>query len=36
MPGVNGLNTFLGLTGKGEAYAKGVTGEGVLVGVIDK
>ena len=35
MPGVNGLNTFLGLTGKGEAYAKGVTGEGVLVGVID-
>jgi Subtilase family/Fibronectin type-III domain/PA domain/Peptidase inhibitor I9/Bacterial pre-peptidase C-terminal domain len=34
-PGVNGLNTFLGLTGKGDAYAKGITGKGVLVGVID-
>ncbi|HEX5427010.1 MAG TPA: S8 family serine peptidase [Pedococcus sp.] len=34
-PGVNGLNSFLGLTGKGDAYASGVTGEGVLVGVID-
>ena len=33
--GVNGLNTFLGLTGKGDAYAKGITGKGVLVGVID-
>ncbi len=33
--GVNGLNAFLGLTGKGEAYARGVTGQGVLVGVID-
>jgi subtilisin family serine protease len=32
---VNGLNTFLGLTGKGDAYASGVTGQGVLVGVID-
>ncbi len=32
---VNGLNNFLGLTGKGEAYARGVTGKGVLVGVID-
>ena len=32
---VNGLNNFLGLTAKGEAYAKGVTGKGVLVGVID-
>jgi subtilisin family serine protease len=27
--------TFLGLTGAGSAYAKGVTGEGVVVGVID-
>ncbi len=26
---------FLGLTGKGEAYANGLTGEGVVVGVID-
>ena len=34
-PGVNGLNSFLGLTDKGDAYASGVTGEGVLVGVID-
>jgi hypothetical protein len=34
-PGVNGLNTFLGLTGKGDAYAKGITGKGVLVGIID-
>ena len=25
-PGTNGLNTFLGLTGKGEAYAEGITG----------
>ncbi|MEO8555370.1 MAG: S8 family serine peptidase [Actinomycetota bacterium] len=33
--GVNGLNTFLGLTGKGDAYARGITGKGVLVGVID-
>ncbi len=33
--GTNGLNTFLGLTGKGDAYAKGITGKGVLVGVID-
>ena len=33
--GVNGLNTFLGLTSKGDAYAKGITGKGVLVGVID-
>ena len=32
---VNGLNAFLGLTGKGDAYASGVTGRGVLVGVID-
>lgn len=32
---VNGLNAFLGLTRKGEAYASGVTGQGVLVGVID-
>ena len=33
--GTNGLNRFLGLTGKGDAYAKGITGKGVLVGVID-
>ena len=33
--GINGLNSFLGLTGKGDAYAKGITGKGVLVGVID-
>ncbi|WP_157581623.1 S8 family serine peptidase [Phycicoccus sp. Root563] len=32
---VNGLNRFLGLTGKGDAYARGITGKGVLVGVID-
>ncbi len=31
----NGLNAFLGLTDKGGAYSRGVTGEGVLVGVID-
>ncbi len=33
--GTNGLNAFLGLTGKGDAYAKGIRGKGVLVGVID-
>lgn len=32
---VNALNQFLGLTGKKDAYASGVNGEGVLVGVID-
>lgn len=31
----NGLNSFLGLTAKGQAYAQGITGRGVLVGVID-
>lgn len=33
--GANALNSFLGLTGKKDAYKSGVTGEGVLVGVID-
>ncbi|MFV0462828.1 MAG: S8 family serine peptidase [Nostocoides sp.] len=32
---VNGLNTFLSLTGSDEAYRSGVDGRGVLVGVID-
>lgn len=32
---VNALNSFLGLTGKKDAYKSGVDGEGVLVGVID-
>ncbi|WP_392545315.1 S8 family serine peptidase [Oryzobacter telluris] len=31
----NALNADLGLTGTGEAYDAGVTGKGVLVGVID-
>lgn len=31
----NALNDYLGLTGNNEAYKKGITGEGVLVGVID-
>ena len=29
------MNNFLGLDGEGEAYASGLTGEGVVVGVID-
>jgi hypothetical protein len=33
--GPNALNSFLGLTDKKDAYNSGVTGEGVLVGVID-
>lgn len=33
--GVNALNGFLGLTGKKDAYASGIDGQGVLVGVID-
>lgn len=33
--GANALNDFLGLTGKKDAYASGIDGSGVLVGVID-
>jgi subtilisin family serine protease len=29
------LGRFLGLTGKGQAYASGINGEGVVVGVVD-
>ena len=32
---VDDLGNFLGLTGKGRAWASGLTGEGVIVGVID-
>ena len=31
----NGLNDYLGLTGRDEAYGAGITGKGVVVGVID-
>jgi hypothetical protein len=33
--GANALNSFLGLTGKKDAYKSGINGAGVLVGVID-
>jgi len=33
--GANGLYEFLGLTGRSDAWAKGMTGAGVTVGVID-
>ena len=32
---VDDLGNFLGLTGRGRAWASGLTGEGVIVGVID-
>lgn len=32
---VNGLNNFLGLTGRGDAYRSGIDGRGVVVGVVD-
>jgi len=33
--GDDDLGDFLGLTGKGNAWKSGVTGEGVVIGVID-
>ena len=34
-PSADDLGAFLGLTGRGEAWKSGITGEGVTVGVID-
>ncbi|MGB8860059.1 MAG: S8 family serine peptidase, partial [Ilumatobacteraceae bacterium] len=33
--GTDDLGNFLGLTGRGRAWASGLTGEGVIVGIID-